>query len=140
MTPGAGTDIVSTTEQRQGPRRLIIPLLALLLVVCMAQPTSAQLINPFRGNSRTPLNTDDITALTDATARLFDQPNLASGQSETWSNPKSGASGTVTAGNPLKRHGLVCRVMTYDTLVPGPRPERRTTLTICKTPQGLRIG
>jgi len=114
------------------------PLLSLLLAVCLAQTASAQL-NPFRGNSRTPLNADDIAALTEATARLFNQPNLAVGETETWSNPKSGASGTVTAGNPVKRHGFACRVMRYDTSVPT-RQERRTTLTVCKTPQGLKIG
>ena len=116
-----------------------LKLLSLLLAVCLAQPASAQL-NPFRGNSRTPLNADDIAALTEATARLFDQPHLAAGQTETWSNPKSGASGTVTAGNPVKRHGLACRMMQYDTSVPGQRAQRRTTLAVCKTPKGLKIG
>lgn len=116
------------------------PLLALLLVVSMAGPASAQLINPYRGSNRTPLNADDIAALTGATTRLFDRPNLAIGGAETWSNPKSGASGTVTAGNPVQRHGLACRVMQYDTFVPGPQRERRTTPTVCKTPEGLKIG
>ena len=112
--------------------------LALLLVVlCLTQPALAQ-INPFRGTSATPLNNDDITALIDATNRLLARPQLAKGNSDTWSNPKSGASGTVTAGDATQRNGLACRVMNYKVTVPGPQAERTRTLTWCKTKDGWK--
>ena len=86
-------------------------LLTLMVVaVCLSQPALAQ-INPFRGSGGTPLNRGDIAALTDATYRLLDQPQLVAGASETWSSPQSGVSGTVTAGSAVKRHGLACRVV-----------------------------
>ena len=61
-------------------------LLPLLIATLIAQPAFAQ-INPFRNSSATPLNAADIAALTDATNRLLDKPHLASGNTETWTNP-----------------------------------------------------
>ena len=53
-------------------------LLLLALSVLLPPPASAQ-INPFRGSRATPLNADDLTALTDASNRLLDRPNLVAG-------------------------------------------------------------
>jgi surface antigen len=114
-------------------------LALLLLTACLSEPALAQ-INPFRGNRGTPLNADDIAALTDATNRLLDRSQLVTGDTETWSNPQSGASGTVTAGDAVRRKGMACRALRYQTIVPGPRAERSTTLTWCKTPDGWKIG
>jgi surface antigen len=114
-------------------------LLPLLIATFLAQPALAQ-INPFRNSSATPLNSADISALSDATNRLLDKPHLASGNTETWNNPASGASGTVTAGDTTHRKGLACRIMRYEVTVPGPRPERAATLTWCKTKDGWKIG
>jgi surface antigen len=112
-------------------------LALLLLALGVTQPALAQ-INPFRGTSATPLNNDDIAALTDATNRLLDRPQLAKGNSDTWNNPKSGASGTVTAGDTTQYKGLGCRVMIYKVNVPGPQAERTRTLTWCKTKDGWK--
>jgi len=60
-----------------------------LVAACLSQPAFAQ-INPYRGRRGTPMNRDDLTALMDATNRLLDQPQLAVGASEAWSNPQSG--------------------------------------------------
>jgi surface antigen len=125
---------------KQWDRLMRYRLLGLLLVssACLSQPSWAQ-INPFRGSSRTPLNADDIAALTDATNRLLDSPQLIVGAIETWSNPKSGASGTVTAGNTAQRKGMACRIVRYQTTVSG-SSERSATLTWCKTANGWKIG
>ncbi len=114
-----------------------LPLL--LIAVCAAQPAFAQ-INPFRGSRGAPLSNADITALTDATNRLLDQPQLATGATETWTNPQSGASGTVTAGNPAPRKGMVCRVVQYQMTMSGTNGSRNRTLTWCKTSKGWKIG
>ena len=112
---------------------------ALLVAVTLAQPAFAQ-INPFRNTRATPLNADDLAALRDATNRLLDDPQLKVGNTEPWSNPQSGASGTATAGAPTHRHGLACRMVQYQLNMPGPRPQRGTTLTWCKTKDGWKIG
>jgi surface antigen len=115
----------------------ILPLL--LIVACLSEPALAQ-INPFRGSRGTPLNADDIAALTNATNSLLDRPQLAAGDIETWSNPQSGARGTVTAGNTVQRKGMACRIVRYQTTVTGRNTERSTTLTWCNTKDGWKIG
>jgi surface antigen len=117
--------------------RRLLPLL--LIVACLSQSAFAQ-VNPFRGSRSTPLGADDIAALTDATTRLLDRPQLVAGGIETWTNPKSGASGTVTAGSVVQRKGMACRVVRYQNIVPGPDADRVATLTWCKTPDGWKIG
>jgi surface antigen len=114
-------------------------LLLLLIGACLPGVAMGQ-INPFRGSRGSTLNADDISALTEATNRLLDRQALAAGAKETWSNPKSGVSGTVTAGNAVKQKGLACRVMQYDYTVPGPRSERNGKLTWCKTHDGWKVG
>ena len=116
--------------------RLLVYLMA---AIGLSMPVYAQ-INPFRGSSGTPLTSADLTALTDATNRLLNRPDLAVGDSETWSNAQSGASGAVTAGAAVQRKGMACRVVSYKNKVPGPRPERGATLTWCKTGDGWKVG
>lgn len=118
-------------------RRFLLPLL--LAAICFAQPAWAQ-INPFRGSSGTPLTSEDITALTDATVRLLDRQSLVVGGTETWSNQQTGASGTVTAGKAVQRKGLACRIVDYRHIVPGPSPQRGGTLTWCKTKDGWKVA
>ena len=122
-------------------RYRLLPLL--LIAACLSEPALAQ-INPFRGSSGTPLNADDLAALTNATNLLLDRPQVSAGDVEAWSNPQSGISGTVTAGDPAQRtirgKNLSCRVVRYQITAPGARPERRATLTWCNTPDGWRIG
>src|ERR1700722_2705505 len=95
--------------------------------ICLSLPAYAQ-VNPFRGSKAPPLNSADITALTDATNHLLDRPQLAAGGKETWSNPQSGANGTVTAGNPLQRHGLSCRTVQYLLIFPSDNSQRNRSL------------
>jgi thiamine-monophosphate kinase len=112
-------------------------LLLLALSVLLPLPASAQ-INPFRGSRSTPLNADDLTALTDASNRLLDRPHLVAGGTEDWNNPQSGITGTVTAGNPVHRKGLACRALSYR--ITAPAPQRNAKLTWCKTKDGWKIG
>ncbi len=115
-------------------------LVTLLLVgACLSQAAMAQ-INPFRGTRGTPLNDADIAALTAATNRLLDQPQLSVGATDSWSNPASGASGTVTAGNAVHRKGMACRIIRYVNSSPGPRGQRSANLTWCKTKDGWKLG
>jgi len=114
-------------------------LMVLLSAACMAHSALAQ-INPFSRSRGTPLTGEDMAALQDATNRLLDNPQLAPGITEQWSNPKSGASGTLTAGYPVNGNGLSCRVIRYQNSVPGPTPQRDTRLTWCKTKEGWKLG
>ena len=117
-------------------QRLIV---LLIVATCLPRLAQAQ-INPFRGSRGTPLNADDIAALTEATNHLLDQPNLAPGATEDWNNAQSGISGTATAGSAVRRHGLACRVVNYRVMGPGRQPDRTRMLTWCKTKNGWKIG
>ena len=111
----------------------------LAMTVPAASPT-AQLINPFSQTWANRLNSDDLAAVTQATNQLLDLPNLTAGETESWSNPQSGARGIATAGNAVRRKGLPCRVVHYEAEVPGPRPLRGLDLTWCKTNEGWKLG
>jgi hypothetical protein len=113
-------------------------LVMLLFVVCLSQSTLAQ-TNPFRNSVGTSLNDNDIAALTDATNRRMDQPQLVTGATETWNNPESGARGTIIAGV-LPWCEMACRAVRYQSTVPGPNAGRSVTLTWCKTSDGWKIG
>lgn len=119
-------------------RPWVFALSAVLVGACLAQPASGQ-ISPFRGSTGEPLRQDDINALTEATNRLLDRPQLVEGATDTWSNPASGASGTITAGKPVSRQNLSCRILQYQILGPGTRPPRNYTTTWCKTPDGWKF-
>jgi surface antigen len=112
-------------------------LLLMMLASSLTLPASAQ-INPFRNSRGTPLNAEDLAALTTATNRLLDRPTLTAGETEPWNNPTSGTGGTVTAGNSLQRKGMACRVVTYEITAPTPRARRDAKLTWCKTKGGWK--
>jgi surface antigen len=114
-------------------------LAALFAVVCIAGSASAQ-INPFRGSNATPLTREDLAALNDASTRLLNRSTLTAGETDVWRNDASGARGVITAGQPVRHKGLACRVLTYEATVPGPRPDRASALTWCKTKSGWKIG
>jgi hypothetical protein len=118
-------------------RHRLMPLL--LIAACLSQPVLAQ-INPFRGSRSPPLDAADIAALTEATNRLLDRPQLVAGGTETWSNPKSGVSGTATAGASSLRKGMTCRVVHYRTTMPGSGTPSSRTLTWCRTKDGWKIA
>lgn len=112
-----------------------------LILVALGMPlTASAQINPFRGSKGTPLKAEDITALNAATNRLLDRPQLAVGDKETWSSTKTGVAGTVTAGNPVQKHGLACRMADYVINGPGSEPDRQVSFTWCKTKSGWKTG
>ena len=86
----------------------------------------------------TPLNADDLTALTDASNRLLDRPRLVAGGTESWSNPQSGANGTITAGNPVQRKGMACRVLNYR--ITSANSPAECHAHVVQTKDGWKIG
>jgi|HubBroStandDraft_5_1064220.scaffolds.fasta_scaffold195487_1 hypothetical protein len=120
-------------------RYRLLPLL--LIAGCLSWPASAQ-VNPFRGSRGTPLTSEDIAAMTDASNHLLGRENLVPGETEPWINPKSGAKGIVTSAATVQRNGMACRRLVYDTTMPGGASgaTRSTTLIWCKTAAGWKIG
>jgi len=122
-------------------RRLASVLLAAgcVFALCVSSPGQAQ-NRPYRASVANRLSSEDLVAANAATMRLLDRPQLAEGGFEVWSNPRSGASGTIVAGKALSRGGMACRTLDYFTHAPGPKADRSMVLTWCKTKDGWKIG
>ena len=113
----------------------------LLIALAVLVPLSASAqVNPFRGSKGTPLKSDDLAALKEATVKLLDQSHVNAGDTQSWNNPRSGAEGTVTAGHTVKRKGLACREVANDVTMPGANPQRSAKLVWCKTKDGWKLG
>jgi hypothetical protein len=63
-----------------------------LLAIALPVVASAQ-INPFRGGRGTPLNSEDLKGLQDATRQLLDSQQVSIGSTESWNNTTSGIGG-----------------------------------------------
>ena len=62
----------------------------------------------------------------------------ADGYVHTWSNPETGASGTVRPTSTVTKKGMRCRVTDFTTYAGGERGA--STWTICKTKDGWKVA
>ena len=62
----------------------------------------------------------------------------ADGYVHTWSNPETGASGTVRPTSTVTKNGMRCRVTDFTTYAGGERGA--STWTICKTKDGWKVA
>ena len=62
----------------------------------------------------------------------------ADGYVHTWSNPETGASGTVRPTSTVTKNGMRCRVTDFTTYAGGERGA--STWTICKTKDGWKLS
>jgi hypothetical protein len=129
----------AAAAMRWGYLRRLLLVSACIFLLYAAHSTHAQGW-AYRSSVDNRLNSDDLDALTAAARHLLDRPQLAEGGFETWSNPRSGVSGTVVAGKPLSRSGMDCRVLNFFTHVPGPNADRNRVFTWCKTKDGWKIA
>jgi surface antigen len=121
-------------------RRLYDALVAVSLFGIFPHQPAFSAVNPFHGSHGEPMRQADMDALIEATNRLLDRPQLVPGSTETWSNPASGAKGTIIAGKQVIRHNLHCRVLQHRIGGSEPGPERNYTTTWCRTPDGWKLG
>ena len=103
-----------------------------------AVPLAAQAqINPFRSSRiGSGLSQQDLRDLGDASRRLYTQDSVANGASDTWSNPKSGNSGTITVVDSYQRQGNACHKLRYDMRLKLRSGVRTYTLSWCHMPDG----
>jgi surface antigen len=104
----------------------------------LALPVAAQAqTNPFRSSRiGTGLTNEDRVAMGAAGRRLYDQPTVADGASDQWSNPKSGNSGTITVLQSVEKSGMTCRNMRYVIHLAKRTGSRTYTVNWCKTASG----
>ena len=111
--------------------------LVMLGTACALPPVAHAQLNPFRSSRiGSGLSQEDLNALGDASRRLYTQDSVANGASDTWSNPKSGNSGTVTVVDSFQRQGNACHKLRYNIRLKV-RPGTRTyMLNWCHLPDG----
>ena len=77
----------------------------------------------------------DLPLAGDAEAKLYD-PTAKVGASESWSNPKTGDSGTVTLISTFERQGQACRRLAHVLKVRGIQGERLFVISRCLQSDG----
>jgi surface antigen len=116
------------------PRRLVAGGCALASLAMSSGSASAQWRNLFpEGFSATKEDMDRQRAATRSLLRTEPPPV---GQSESWSNPKSGAHGTVTMLGASQRRGLPCREMRYTITTARAVSPLEVNFTVCRMPDG----
>jgi hypothetical protein len=113
--------------------RLAGGVLLLLLSLGVVSHAQAQ-ISPFRGKGPK-LQPSDLSLMDAAATPLFEGADFSPGTARTWSNDKTGASGTVTLLGSATFQGLSCRQLRYDVTVP-PRPSAPYRIDWCQTKDG----
>ena len=88
-------------------------LAAFLLSALMLAVAPAHAVNPF-GRNGFELTNSDVTILPETTKSFFDDDTIAVGTVKSWSNPKSGNSGTATLVDRFEQKGMPCRRIQHD--------------------------
>ena len=106
---------------------------ALLLSLGLGSAAQAQ-ISPFKGKGPK-LQLSDFSQMDAAATPLFTGESVGPGTARSWTNDKTGASGTVTLLGSTTYRGLVCRQLRYDITVP-PAPAAPYRVDWCQTKDG----
>jgi hypothetical protein len=96
-------------------------------------------INPFGNAQGNVLSNEDFTILNRAVETLLTQPNLHVGSNESWKNPNTGSTGTITIQSNFTRKPWACHTLGYQAAPNGTPIEGVAVLDWCKTKQGWKI-
>ena len=119
---------------------LRMPTMLLLSGLTLAPAFSAQAqVNPFRGSTGAGLTSADFRMQDAAARRLVSHGTPADGAAESWSNPKTGASGRVTVESTFHKKGMLCRKVSFAAKTAARQDARTTETDWCRTSHGWRI-
>ncbi len=118
----------------RAPTTLLLAGLALAAVL----PANAQ-VNPYRSSAGAGLAASDFKMQDTAARRLLSYNNVQDGRSENWSNPRTGANGTITILNSFKKQDMLCRKVEFASQTKGRQEPRKTQIDWCQTPQGWKV-
>ena len=117
--------------------RGVVPLL--LAAIFLSSGHASAQINPFGVAQGMTLSNDDFTIMNRAADRLLARPKLGVGSSESWKNPNTGSTGTISVQSNFTRKALACHTLGYQVAPRGTPTDGVAVLDWCKTPQGWRI-
>lgn len=111
-----------------------VAVVGLAAMGCVSSATAQ--INPFMNSNAKGLDADDMSMLFAATKRINDVSPANPGQIETWANPESNASGSVTMIRQLTRSGMTCNSVRYSIKVIDRKKPGQYNAVWCHTLEG----
>jgi surface antigen len=117
-------------------RSRAVPTLLCLCVSMLPATLHAQVSPIPSSRLETGLNDADLRAMNAAAAPLYQKHTVASGATDTWSNPQSGNGGSVTVLQSFTKSDMPCRKVRYDVHLRSRRGMRSYTVNWCKTATG----
>ncbi len=107
-------------------------------IVAASVSSSAVAFNEFfaKGGPLSYLTESDISIVRTAVRSALD--TAPDGNTETWTNPETKSSGTITPTKTFTKYGLRCRSVQFTTYAGG--QSGRSEWTLCKTKDGWKIA
>lgn len=112
---------------------LLSAFLVVFVFVLAAPPVHAA--NPFRG-SAFQMDPSDWALLDAAARKLYLEDRVEVGAAETWENPETGNSGTVTLIGEHEHEGMPCRRLQHDIALARVRDPYQFMVDRCRTADG----
>ncbi|MEO3430950.1 hypothetical protein AAFN88_19000 [Pelagibius sp. CAU 1746] len=109
-------------------------LAAAVVLAVLGAPVQAQL-NPFT-RAGFELSPEDIEIVRGTAEKLYSDESVPVGTVETWSNPKSGNTGSVQLIGIFEHKGLPCRRLQHDIKIKNVADPFRYIFDRCKVPSG----
>jgi surface antigen len=106
---------------------------AALAALAVASPSALAQLG-LRGAPVTKMTKEDFSIAGDAIRKALEDGR--DGTSYSWSNPQTGASGSIVPGPGFVRDGLKCRKATFGLVAGGSKGE--SAWTLCKVPEGWK--
>jgi surface antigen len=113
-----------------------VPALLCLCLSLLPTISHAQVSPIPSSRLETGLNDADRRAMSAAAARLYQRDTVTNGATDTWSNPRSGNSGSVTVLQSFTKSEMPCHKLRYDVHLHRRRGMRSYTINWCKTATG----
>ncbi len=111
-------------------------IIALMLTVVLAAPASAQFSLGWNTRNGTRLAGDDVDLLLAGVAKLNGTAGLKVGDSDDWSNPKTGSYGSAAITSLFQSQGLSCHGVHHEIVASGQTPPTPLDTTWCLAPDG----
>jgi surface antigen len=111
-------------------------LLVGVSIALAAASAAAQNIGFLRDSAMSFMNREDSAMLVRNFTQALD--SLPDGHTSTWTNPKTGSSGTATPLNTTSQKGMTCRLLEMSNQAGG--QSGASKFTFCKTKDGWKIA
>lgn len=103
--------------------------------IMLAASSAWAQLNPFPGRAPK-LTHQDLVVLEETTTKLNNAPSASVGETMNWSNPATGAHGTVALTRRFHHQAMACHALRYEVSPNQTRSLRTYNVDWCKTADG----